>query len=273
MTDNRLLNQTLLRSLVLPTVFLTVTALGGLRVSAEETSAFVFIAPPLVTLVLAVLLMLLFARGGLLQISRWLSGEHSPLSNATHFLTLTTLFFASAQAFNAVLPERGLFHWLFAFFFLWTLWQNQFATFDARRLLRSLAALFGTAFVLKHMLLASLYAPESNWVQRIAGVLLEGISLGTVDAPRFAPATGYIAFFALALYVAGLILLPPAPAEAQQIRRSDTRHLPSPANEAINERQHVAISSKPDDDSVINVEEISEESASDEEVTIVRERP
>src|SRR3712207_8830861 len=39
---------------------------------------------------------------------------------------LLTLFFASAQAFNSVLPDGGLFRWMFAFFFLWTLWNNQF---------------------------------------------------------------------------------------------------------------------------------------------------
>jgi hypothetical protein len=37
--------------------------------------------------------------------------------------------------------------------------------------------------------------------------LLQGASLGTLDAPAFAPATGYISFFTLALYVAGLLLM------------------------------------------------------------------
>src|SRR4029078_851030 len=78
---------------------------------------------------------------------------------------------------------------------------------DARRLLRSLAILFGTAFILKHMLLASLYNPEGGWLKRLAGSLLQGVTEGTLDAPGFAPATGYIAFFTLALYVGGLILL------------------------------------------------------------------
>jgi hypothetical protein len=41
----------------------------------------------------------------------------------------------------------------------------------------------------------------------VAGTLLQGITLGTLDAPVFATATGYIAFFTLALYVAGLIVL------------------------------------------------------------------
>jgi len=110
---------------------------------------------------------------------------------------LSTLYYLNA----------GLVHWLFSFCFLWTLWNNQLSSFDARRLLRSLAILFGTAFVLKHLLLASLYSPEGGWLQRMAGTLLQGVAIGTLDAPTFAPVTGYIAFLTLSLYVAGLILL------------------------------------------------------------------
>ena len=61
--------------------------------------------------------------------------------------------------------------------------------------------------MLKHMLLASLYSSEGGCLKRVAGTLLQGVSLGTIEAPNFPPATGYISFFTLALYVAGLILL------------------------------------------------------------------
>jgi hypothetical protein len=67
--------------------------------------------------------------------------------------------------------------------------------------------LFGTAFVLKHMLLASLYGPDGGWLKRLAGALAQGVSLGTLDAPMFAPATGYVSFFALGLYIAGLMMI------------------------------------------------------------------
>src|SRR6185503_1325376 len=190
----------------LPFLFLTVALLGGLRIGAESRT-FIFIAPPLVTLLLATLSMLLFVRGGLLRFHEWVGSDLPPLTNVAHTWMFITIFFASAQAFNSVLPERGLFHWLFSFFFLWTLWNNLFSSFDPPRLLRSLAILFGTAFVLKHLLLSSLYSPEGGWLKRVAGTLLQGVSLGTLDAPNFAPATGYICFFTLTLYVAGLILL------------------------------------------------------------------
>jgi len=204
--DNRARNEALVSYWVLPFLFLTVALLGGLRVGADD-HAFIFFPPPLITLVLAVLLMLLFVRGGLIELRTWVAGHQPPLANLSHIWILLTLFFASAQALNSVLPERGLLHWLFSFFFLWTLWNNQFSSFEARRLLRSLVVLFGTAFVLKHLLLASLYAPDGGWFKRIAGALAQGVSLGTLDAPMFAPATGYISFFTLGLYIVGLVLL------------------------------------------------------------------
>ena len=203
-------NRALLRYILLPMIFLTVALLGGLRIDIE-THAFVFVPPPLITLILSVLLMILFVRGHAIELHAWVNSHQPPLTNASHVLTLLTLFFASSQAFNSVLPERGLIFWLFSFFFLWTLWNNQFSNFDARRLVRSLAVLFGTAFFLKHMFLASLFSPEGGWAKKIAGFLLEVGTLGTLDFQVFAPATGYISFFTLLLYVGGLILLTPSP--------------------------------------------------------------
>jgi hypothetical protein len=200
-------NRALLHFIVLPTILLTVALLGGLRIDAQ-TRQFVFIAPPLVTLVLAILLGSLIVRAGAIDLNHWLAIEQPTLTNLSHLLTLMALFFASAQAFNSVLPESGLLHWMFSFFFLWTLWTNQFSIFDTRRLLKSLVVLFGTAFVLKHLVVAGLYAPEGGWLRRIASTLLQGIA---IDVPAFAPATGYVSFFALALYVAGLLLISPVP--------------------------------------------------------------
>lgn len=203
---NRVKNQTLVRYVVLPFLFLTVVLLGGLRVNADDR-AFMFLPPSLITLVLAVLLSLLFVRGGLIDVRSLVAGANSPLTNLAHVWMLLTAFFASAQAFNSVLPERGLFHWLFSFFFLWTLWNNQFSSFDARRLLRSLVVLFGTAFLLKHLLIASLHSTDGGWLKSLTSTLLSGVTLGALDTPQFAPATGYISFFTLGLFITGLILV------------------------------------------------------------------
>ena len=212
-------NRAILRFILLPMIFLSVALLGGLRIDIE-THAFVFVPPPLITLILSVMLMILFVRGRAINFQAWVTSEQPVLTNVSHVLTLLTLFFASAQAFNTVLPERGLLFWLFSFFFLWTLWNNQFSNFDARRLLRSLAVLFGTAFFLKHLFLASLFSPEGGWAKKIAGFLLEVGTLGTLDYQAFAPATGYISFFTLALYVGGLMLLTPSPEPEETEARS-----------------------------------------------------
>lgn len=236
--DHRSKNRALVRFVLLPMIFLTVALMGGLRIDAESR-AFVFVPPPLITLLLSVLLMVLFVRGHMVELKQWLSSDQPPVTNVSHALTLLALFFGSAQAFNSVLPESGLLFWFFSFFFLWTLWNNQFSSFDARRLLRSLGVLFGTAFVLKHMFLAALYAPEGGWLKRFANLLLEGVTLGTLDSPAFAPATGYISFFTLALYVAGLILLAPAPQplENEEARRLVQAYLKLPPHERLAVRE------------------------------------
>lgn len=216
MTEDRTRRRAVARVLLLPLLFLTVALLGGMRVAVDRT--FVFLPPPLVTLVMAALLASLFMRGRLVRLEAWLGSRHGVLTNVSHALTLLALFFASAQAFNSVLPEQGLLHWMFAFFFLWTLWNDQFSPFDPFRLLRSLGVLFGTAFVLKHMILAGLAAPGGSWTQRIATAIFQGLSLGTLDVPAVAPATGYISFFTLALYVIGLSLVAPTPDEPGDLR-------------------------------------------------------
>ena len=216
MKDDPARRRAVARALLLPPVFLTVALLGGMRVAVDRS--FVFLPPPLVTLVMAALLASLFMRGGLVRLDAWLGSRHGVLTNISHALTLIALFFASAQAFNSVLPEQGLLHWMFAFFFLWTLWNDQFSPFDPFRLLRSLGVLFGTAFVLKHMVLGALAAPGGSWTQRIASAIFQGLSLGTLDIPAVAPATGYISFFTLALYVIGLVLVAPTPDEPADIR-------------------------------------------------------
>ena len=53
--------------------------------------------------------------------------------------------------------------------------------------------------------------------------LVQGVSLGTLAAPTFAPATGYVSFFTLALYIAGLLLLSFNYNEAAASKQMDSR--------------------------------------------------
>ena len=194
--------------LLLPFIFLTVTLLGGLRLDSKD-SAFIFWRPALFCLISAAILMILFFRARLVSLEGWFSEDFSTLKNAANGAVLLTLFAASAQIFNALLPEQGLPFWVFAFCFFWTLWNNLFADFDVKKLLRSLGALFGLAFVVKYLILANLAAPASeSWWQGIFQNPTKEAFTWLLDLPRFAAGTGYIQFFTVVFYLGGLYLLP-----------------------------------------------------------------
>jgi len=194
--------------LLLPFIFLTVALLGGLRLSSPD-NAFVFWRPALFCLISAAILMVLFFRAGLISAEGWFSEDFTALKNVANGAVLITLFAASAQIFNALLPEQGLPFWVFAFCFFWTLWNNLFADFDVKKLLRSLGALFGLAFVVKYLILANLAAPASeSWLQGIFQNPTKEAFTWLFDLPRFAGGTGYIQFFTVAFYLLGLFLLP-----------------------------------------------------------------
>lgn len=203
-------NKIILRYIALPFIFLTVTLLGGLRLSVEN-NAFIFLKPALVCLIFATILIVLFFRGRLIRVEDWFSEDFPMLRNISNGFIMLTLFTASTQIFNALLPEKGLAFWIIAFFFFWTLWNNLFVDFQAKRLLQSLGSLFGLAFVVKYLVLASLTVQgESTWTQKILEGLMKEASFGLLDLPKFASGTGYIQFFTLIFYVVGLILLSPS---------------------------------------------------------------
>ncbi len=194
---------------LLPFIFLTVTLLGGLRIGAES-SEFLFLKPALICLILATILLLLFFRANLIKPGGWFSENFPTLKNLSNAFVLFTLFTASVQIFNSLLPEKGLPFWIIVLLFLWTLWNNLFSVFDARRLLQSLGSLFGLAFVLKYLILASLsFTGEATWTQRIFEGVLKEASFGLWDLPKFSAATGYVQFFTVVFYVLGLFLLAP----------------------------------------------------------------
>jgi hypothetical protein len=227
MLNPRSRNLALLRYLVLPFIFLTAVLLGGLRVSIEH-HAFLFIPPSLIDLILAVMIFALAVRGGLLKLHAWLSLDQPTLTLISNFLTLLAFFFASAQSLNSVLPEQGLLHWMFALFFFWTLWNNQFSGLNPERTVRSLAVLFGTAFLLKHIIFSALNASDGSWIRQLAAGLIQGVVMSNADDARYASATGYISFFAIALFVCGLALLPAGPHEFEVLEDSVTLHQSQP---------------------------------------------
>ncbi len=214
-------NTLVARFILMPTLLLIVALFGGVRVDGV-TRAFIFLPPPLISLVLASLVMLLFARAGLIKFNEWFDAKLSMIVSTSHALTLLTLFFATAQVFNCVLPERGLLHALFVLFLLWSLINNLFAAFDAKRALRSLAVLLSFSFALKFLVFANITndAEAGVW-RRAMELLLKGVTLGALDLPRFAPATGYIAFVTLALYLVALWMMPAAPFDETKANFND----------------------------------------------------
>lgn len=196
------------RLVVLPLIFLAVTLLGGLRFG-EKDSAFIFLVPPLLCLVFAAAVMVLFFRSRLLRLDGWLSETKSTLENVANAAILVTLFTATVQIFNSLMPEQGLPFWVIGFCFVWTLWNNLFSDFDAAKLMRSLAAMFALAFVAKYLVLANLVGPsEGNWLQRMIENPGKETFTWLLDLPRYAAATGYVQFFAAVLYLGGLYLTP-----------------------------------------------------------------
>lgn len=208
-TDETQLQKSYLQYIFLPLIFLTVALLGGLRLDAAD-DALIFLKPPLICLIFAVILLVLFFRSGLLKLEGWFSESFSTLKNIANGTLLLTLFFASTQIFNSLLPEKGLPFWVFAFCFFWTLWNNLFVEFQGKRLLQSLGSVFGLAFVAKYLILAYMTAPTSeSWWRGILENPTQEFFTYLFDLPRFAAGTGYIQFFAVIFYLLGLFLLPP----------------------------------------------------------------
>jgi hypothetical protein len=210
----------------LPNLFLFSALLGGLRIAAD--GSFVFVKPPLAALIMAAVLLVLFFRSGLVLLDGWFAENFSTAANAGNAMLLLALFAASVQIFNSLVPEAGIPYWVVTFCFLWSLWNNLFAELPAAKLVRSLAALFGFAFLAKYVVLAGLTAPqESSWLGGILRNPGREAVTWLLDLPRFSAATGYIQFFSVLIYLVGLFLLPasiarePGVALAVMVRSQD----------------------------------------------------
>jgi hypothetical protein len=187
-----------------PALFLTVVLLGGVRIADRV----VLLPPPLFALVLALLLFGVLVRSGGIALHRVMSAGRPALANVNGLVVILTMFLASAQVFSLVTPESGLPRLLFSVFFLVLLLNTLAASPDRVRVLRSLVVIFGSAFVLKFVVLAALSDPTGGMLKRALLVLLEGVTLGTLTQNVFHESTGYVAFFTIALFMVGLAVLP-----------------------------------------------------------------
>ena len=195
-------------AIALPLVFLTVALLGGLRIA----DGVALLPPSLFALVLAVMLLGLLVRCGALAPNRLVHTSRSTLANVNGLIVIFATFLASAQAFNVATPESGAPRVLFNLVYLILLANTMAASPDRARVLRSLLVIFGAAFIVKFVVLAALSHPVEGPVPRVLRALFEGVTLGSVTQEVFHPATGYVAFGTLMLYLFGLVLLPGAAA-------------------------------------------------------------
>ncbi len=197
-----------LHHVFLPMLLLLVVLLGGIRFSGRDGSI-MFVAPGLICLFFAAGLMVLFLRAGLIDLQGWISERRSLIGNIANGVTLAALFFASTQIFNSILPEQGLPFWIVSFCVFWTLWNNLFAELNSLKLLRSLTAMFVLAFAVKYLLLANLAKPgNEGWLSSLINNPGQAAATWLLDLPQFDPATGYVQFFALALFVIALYFVP-----------------------------------------------------------------
>ena len=188
----------------LPILFLTVALLGGFRLPDGVR----LVPPALTALILAVLFLGVLARAGAIFTPALLHGERTPAENMSGAVVMVTLFAAASQALNLLIPDTGLLHAVFAIFIFCQLLTIGAARSDRIGSLRSVVVLFGSLFVLRFILLEGLYARSGSTLNRVLQTLISGATLGGIAYEPNAPATGYVAFLTLALFVVGLLLLP-----------------------------------------------------------------
>jgi hypothetical protein len=196
-------------AITLPLLFVAVSHLAAVRVGGD--GGIRFVGPTLLSLVLGVMLAGLLLRSGVLAPHLLVASDRPALANTNGITVLLALLFASAQVFTVVTPETGLMAVLFSAFYLALLWTAAAARPAARHLLRSLMVVFGSALVLRFVVLNGLAAPGGSLAHRLFTGALEGVTLGGLGLEYHGEATGYAAFAALALFFVGLMLLPHEP--------------------------------------------------------------
>jgi hypothetical protein len=191
-------------ALQLPILFLTVVLLGAIHITGR-----VALRPPsLFGLILGVAVLGLLVRSGALAPERLMHASRTRLANLNGLTVIVSAVVAAAQAFTLVIPDFGLPRVIVSLFLLALLVNTLALSPDRPRLLRSLLVILGAGFLLKFVVLAALSGPADGRMARVLQILFEGVTLGTVSQEVMHPATGYLAFATLALFLIGLALLP-----------------------------------------------------------------
>jgi hypothetical protein len=201
-------NNDVFRYILRPVLLLTVTLGGGIRFSAQSPEL-LFFPPSLVALILGVLAMILFMRGGLIDVREHIGEEFGITDNVSGAIFLLSFYAATVQVFNIVTPERGLLNFCFNLFYFLIFFNNVFVIFSPARVAKSLSAVLAASFGVKYLILADLFAPSESWSKYALQKLMQTASLGALDYEVFAPATGYLAFAVVGLYVLALYLIAP----------------------------------------------------------------
>jgi hypothetical protein len=201
-------------AIVLPLLFLTVALFGGLDVGAARP----WIAPSLFSLVLAVFLTGVLVRTGALAADRLLHGTRSMAANTNGIIVLAALFIASAQVLHMLTPRSGLPSIFVGLVLLLMLINTWVAVPDRPRVLRSLAVVLGSAFLLKFVVLAALADPDGGRTKKVLVALFDVATLGTISQDPLHPAAGYVAFVVCAVYLVGIAALPGAYAGSGMVR-------------------------------------------------------
>ena len=191
-------------ALQLPILFLTVLLLGAIQIADR-----VALRPPsLFGLVLGMVFLGLLVRSGALAPERLMHATRPRLANLNGLTVIVSAMLAAAQAFTLVTPEFGLPRVLVSLFLLVLLLTTLAASPDRLHVLRSLLVILGATFTLKFVVLAALSGTADGRLARVLQVLFEGVTLGTVSQEAIHPATSYLAFVTLTLFLIGLALLP-----------------------------------------------------------------
>ena len=191
-------------ALVLPLLFLSVALCGSVRLGRT----LVLLPPSLYALILGILLVRLLVQSRTLVPGALLSPARGALANINGGVVILTLWAASGQVFAVLIPDNGLPRLIVSVFFLILLLNTAAASPDRPRLLRSLAVTFGSAFLLKFVVLSALSETGTGWLKRVLLAMVEGVTLGTLTQDVLHPANGYIALFTLSLFLIGVFLLP-----------------------------------------------------------------